>query len=144
MVPLPVSREDAVAKGDDHRLGAREEFLRGIDAFNAGRWFDCHETMEELWVGAAGELRDLYQGILQVAVALHHWQNGNYPGTMLLLASGEKLLRRVEPWCLGVDVTALVAAGEGLRGALEVLGEERMAELDRALIPSILVQHRAR
>jgi predicted metal-dependent hydrolase len=124
---------------DDPRLGAGEEFLRGIDEFNDGAWFDCHETLEELWVGAPDGLRDLYQGILQVAVALHHWQNGNYQGAMLLLASGGKLLRRVEAWCLGVDVAALIAATEGVRSALEGLGAERMGELDQALIPRIRV-----
>jgi predicted metal-dependent hydrolase len=116
---------------------ADAEFLRGIGEFNAGNWFACPEVLEELWVGETGSVRDLYQGILQVAVALHHWKTGNYAGAMLLLASGVKLLRHVEPTCQGVDVSALIAATERLREALETLGEARMEELDPRLVPRV-------
>ncbi len=116
---------------------ADEEFLRGIGEFNAGNWFACHEVLEELWVGETGTVRDLYQGILQVAVALHHWKNGNYRGAMLLFASGVRFLRQVEPTCQGVDVITLIAATERVREVLESLGEARMEELDRRLVPRV-------
>ena len=121
----------------DYRHGAGEDFNRGIEEFNVGNWFDCHEIMEELWVGAPDGLRDLYQGILQVAVALHHWQKGNFKGAMLLFASGTKLLRHLERCCLGVDVAGFNAAAERMAGALESLGAARMHDLDRQLIPRI-------
>ena len=113
------------------------EFLRGIEEFNAGNWFACHEVLEELWVGETGTVRDLYQGILQVAVALHHWKNGNFAGAMLLFDSGVKLLRHVEPSCQGVVVTALITDTERVREALASLGEARMQELDPRLVPRV-------
>ncbi len=122
---------------NDCRRELSEDLLRGIATFNAGAWFECHEILEELWVGEAGEARDLYQGILQVAVALHHWREGNYRGAMLLLASGAKLLSRVEPVCQGVDVAALVEAVGRVRENLEALGPGRMAELDRQILPRV-------
>jgi predicted metal-dependent hydrolase len=118
------------------------ELLRGIEEFNAGNWFACHEVLEELWVGETGLVRDLHQGVLQVAVALHHWKNGNYRGAMLLLASGVKLLRHVEPDCQGVDVDALIVAAERVREALASLGEARMEELDRQLVPRVRLVRR--
>ena len=33
-----------------------EEFLYGIDLFNAGYWWECHEVLEGLW-HAAGSAR---------------------------------------------------------------------------------------
>ncbi|QWV96477.1 DUF309 domain-containing protein [Geomonas nitrogeniifigens] len=116
---------------------APPELQQAIDEFNAGEWFECHETLEELWVGEKGELRDFYQGLLQVAVALYHWRNGNFKGAEGLLQRGSGLLRRVSERCLGVDVAALVAESGVLREALLGLGEERMAELDPALIPKL-------
>ncbi len=113
------------------------EFLRGIQEFNSGDWFACHEVLEELWVGETGPVRDLYQGILQVAVALHHWKSGNYRGAMLLLDSGAAFLRQVEPSCRGVDVAALIVDTGRVREALESLGEARMEELDRRLVPRV-------
>ena len=62
------------------REEAPAELLKAIEEFNRGDWFQAHETLEELWVGEKGELRDLYQGLLQLAVALHHWRHGNFKG----------------------------------------------------------------
>ena len=70
------------------------ELLGAIDQFNRGEWFECHETLEELWVGEKGELKDFYQGVLQLAVALHHWRNGNLKGALILLKSGSDCLSR--------------------------------------------------
>jgi uncharacterized protein len=114
-----------------------QELLQGIDEFNRGDWFECHETLEELWVGAKGELRDFYQGILQIAVALHHWRNGNFKGALILLQGGSDLLSRVAPVCQGVDVAALGEGADRLHGALCLLGEHRMSELSEQLIPKV-------
>jgi uncharacterized protein len=108
---------------------APEELLQAIAQFNRGEWFECHETLEELWVGAKGELRDFYQGLLQLAVAQHHWRNGNFKGALILLQGGVDLLSRVAPECQGVNVGALSGAAETLFRELSALGEGRMAEL---------------
>lgn len=113
------------------------ELLQGIDQFNAGDWFVCHETLEELWAGEQGDARHLYQGILQVAVALHHWREGNFRGAVFLLGSAEELLTRVEPVCQGVDVAVLLLDAARLRKVLEALGPDRMGKLDPSLIPRI-------
>ena len=113
------------------------ELIRGIEQFNAGAWFDCHETLEEIWVGETGVARDFYQGILQVAVALHHLREGNYQGAVLLFRNGAQLLGHVAPVCQGVQVTRLIQDTDQIREALEVLGPERMAELDPALVPRV-------
>jgi uncharacterized protein len=113
------------------------ELLQAVDEFNRGDWFECHETLEELWVGAKGELRDFYQGMLQIAVALHHWRNGNLKGALILLEGGRQLLSRVAPVCQGVDVIGLGAEAGELQASLSVLGEGRMSELAAQLIPRV-------
>jgi predicted metal-dependent hydrolase len=111
--------------------------LQAFGEFNRGDWFECHETLEDLWVGSEGEIRDFYQGVLQIAVALHHWRGGNYRGALLLLTSGADKLRRVRPVCQRIEVAALVAAADHFRGKLAALGPERMGELDSALVPRL-------
>jgi len=108
---------------------APEELFQAIEEFNRGDWFECHETLEELWVGAKGELRDFYQGLLQLAVAQHHWRNGNFKGALILLRGGVDLLSRVAPVCQGVDVGALSGSAGTLIQELSALGEGRMEEL---------------
>ncbi|AJE02812.1 DUF309 domain-containing protein [Geobacter pickeringii] len=114
-----------------------EELRRGIEEFNRGEWFDCHETLEELWAGEQRAVRSLYQGVLQVAVALHHWREGNYRGALFLLDSAARLLDQVAPVCRGVDAAALAESARKIHETLVHLGAERMEELDRSLIPRI-------
>jgi hypothetical protein len=94
----------------------RECLKRGVAEFNAGRYFECHDTLEDLWSGIRGPSRDFFQGLIQVAVAFHHLGNGNRAGAASLL---EKALGRLERYgdaYLGVD---LVAHRAGLRSWLE-------------------------
>ncbi len=113
------------------------QLLLGIRQFNRGEWFECHETLEALWIAERGEVRDFYQGIIQVAIALHHWRNGNRGGALSLLAGGKGYLLRVPAVCLWVDVAGFMAQVDGVRLALEGLGKERMGELDPTLIPRL-------
>lgn len=124
-------------KEGDQATPPADDFAVAIAQFNRGEWFDCHETLEELWVGGTGWRRDLYQGILQVAVALHHWQEGNFAGATLLLGQAVKLLHPVEQCCETMDLAALVRDSDRLRRELLALGPAHQAELDRSLIPVI-------
>lgn len=113
------------------------QLLLGIRQFNRQEWFECHETLEALWLKETGKVRNFYQGIIQIAIALHHWRSGNYNGSLSLLASGRDYLLRVPAVCLWVDVAGFIAQVERVSLALERLGKERMGELDPALIPQL-------
>jgi predicted metal-dependent hydrolase len=74
-----------------------------------GRGFDAHELFEELWRAAVPDERDLYQGLVHVAVATYQDGRGNEVGRTRQL---EKALRRLAPYApayAGVDVEALLA-----------------------------------
>ena len=113
------------------------QLLLAIRQFNSREWYECHETIEELWLDETGEMRNFLQGTLQISVALLHWRNGNYGGAVSLLESGVKYLKCVSDVCLWVDVLALIADSERVRVSLEELGKERMDSLDATLIPLI-------
>ena len=65
--------DDAVAEYDPR-------FLAGISFFNRRQYFEAHEVWEDLWHECSPECRRFYQGLIQAAVALHHWRNGNWRG----------------------------------------------------------------
>jgi len=113
------------------------EVLKAFGEFNRGDWYDCHETLEELWVGSEGEVRWFYQGILQIAVALHHWHNGNFGGAVSLLTSGIQYLQRVSPVYQRIEVASLISESERFRQELNQLGAEGMAGLSDSLIPKM-------
>ena len=89
-----------------------------IEQFNAGDYFECHETLEGLWLAEQGPTRDFYQGLLQIAVGLHHASRGNAKGASSLLERGLAHLGASGPARLGIDVAGLVAQAVSYRDAL--------------------------
>ena len=88
---------------------AGEEGLdEAVELFNAGQYFEAHEVLERLWLAADGLDRELYQGVLQVAVGLHHEAHGNRKGAASMLAKGVSRLTPLAPSRLGVDVARLL------------------------------------
>lgn len=114
-----------------------EEFLVAVAQFNAREFFDCHETLEEMWNAEPGPRRILYKGILQVGVGCYHLLRGNYRGTLIKLQTGTDYLEAFEPSCIGVDVSSLISTARRLRQALVMLGPEHIKEVDLTLIPVI-------
>ena len=71
----------------------REAFVRGVREFNEGCYFECHDTLEDLWAGLRGDARDFFQGLIQVAVGYYHLGNDNPSGARSMF---ERALRRFE------------------------------------------------
>src|SRR5437879_11840691 len=67
-------------------------YLAGIVLFNRGDFFEAHEVWENLWVDSAGPERSFYQGLIQAAVGLCHFCNGNLRGAVKLFHSRRRYL----------------------------------------------------
>ena len=79
-------------------------YLQGIACFNAGEFFAAHEAWEDLWRAYRGELRLFYKGLIQAAVALHHFGNGNIRGARKVYFSSRGYLNEYRPGCCGLDL----------------------------------------
>jgi uncharacterized protein len=79
-----------------HNSGAigGELYLRGITLFNSAAYFEAHEVLEDVWRAAPGPEKKFYQGLIQVAVALHHHSKGNLVGARSLLGRATRNLSR--------------------------------------------------
>ena len=55
-------------------------YRAGIELFNKCEFFEAHDVWEEVWAEYRGPSRTFYKGLIQVAVALHHFGNGNIRG----------------------------------------------------------------
>ena len=67
-------------------------YLAGILFFNEGDYFESHEVWEALWMDSAGPERKFYQGLIQAAVALYHFGNGNLRGAVKLYHSSHNYM----------------------------------------------------
>ena len=85
-------------------------FLKGIDEFNQGLFFECHETLEEIWLEEHGEERKFYQGIIQIAAGYFKWEQKVPAGAIKLWHSGLEKLEPYGPVYLGIDVESFVVA----------------------------------
>jgi hypothetical protein len=94
-------------------------YLEGIAFFNRAEYFDAHEVWEDLWHECPLAERLFYQSLIQAAVALYHWGNGNRTGARRLFSAGREKMRRYRPVHLGLDVDHFWCAVEAaLAGAL--------------------------
>src|SRR4029079_15976225 len=85
------------------------DLLAGIAQFNAGEYWECHETLETIWRVEPDHIRYLYQGILQVGVGFYHLKRGNWRGAVNKPRSGLVYLAPCSPTCMGIDVAELCA-----------------------------------
>ena len=86
----------------------QDGLAEAVGLFNAGRYFEAHEVLERLWLAADSLDREFYQGVLQVAVGLHHEERANRKGADSMLAKGTSRLAPLAPSHLGVDVARLL------------------------------------
>jgi uncharacterized protein len=67
-------------------------YERGIEFFNSAEFYDAHEVLEDVWREEQGPNRLFLQGLIQVAVALHHHSTGNVVGCRSLLKRASRNL----------------------------------------------------
>ena len=100
-----------------------------------------HEVWEELWTEYRGELRRFYQGLIQAAVALHHFGNGNIRGARNVYLSSRGYLKDYLPNCRGIDLEAFLGQYECCFAEVLASTEEfPEIEIDPDLIPEIHLQ----
>jgi uncharacterized protein len=115
-----------------------EEVRRGVILFETGFYFACHEYFETLWGRTEDIASDLYQGIIQVAVAIRHLESHNVRGAILLLRSGMGRLQRYPAVYKGLDLAAWLERLETLLEQLETLSDPQAYQFDPRHVPHLL------
>ncbi|HEY9231047.1 MAG TPA: DUF309 domain-containing protein [Blastocatellia bacterium] len=87
-----------------HQHSYPREYLEGIAQFNAGRYYDAHETWEAIWLRSAGDTRLFYHMLIQAAVALYHHERGNAHGARTLYERACKKLQKLPAQLMSLDV----------------------------------------
>ena len=105
----------------------------GLAKFNEGAYYKAHDALEAAWVADQGAGRDLYRGILQVGIAYHQIERGNYRGAMKMLLRVRQWLDPLPERCRGVDVAGLRADVARVYAALKALGPDGIAAFDHSL-----------
>lgn len=94
--------------GDGHS-GAKgtarfpSDYLRFVELFNEGRYWESHEVLEAPWRKSRSPF---YKGMIIYASAFVHGRRGNPRGVRKQLLKAEKYLSAYTPHYLGLDVGA--------------------------------------
>jgi predicted metal-dependent hydrolase len=113
-------------------------YLAGIVLFNRGDYFEAHEAWEALWMDTAGPDKPFYQGLIQAAVGLCHFCNGNVRGAVKLYHSSRAYMERFASPHLGLDTGAFWRQMQQCFAALLAAPEpDRSIEPKEDLVPVI-------
>lgn len=80
--------------------------------FGAGLYFEVHEVLEPVWLEAEPPPKGWLQGLIQAAVAWHHFDAANQRGALSLAEAATEKLRAVPPVWLGFEASVVAESIE--------------------------------
>lgn len=122
----------------EHAADYEPRYLAGVVLFNQQDYFEAHEVWEDLWAASNPPERRFYQALIQAAVALLHFGNGNLGGARKQYVSSKGYMEPYGSIYLGLDITEFWRQME--RCFAPLLGPEppdRSQRPDETLLPVI-------
>jgi uncharacterized protein len=78
------------------------EYYQFFIKFNEGDYYTCHDLLEEIWLTEKSNL--FLKGLLQMTVAIYHYEYGNVKGARLMMNAGFQYIQKYRPHYWGVDL----------------------------------------
>jgi hypothetical protein len=91
----------------------------GIRLFNQGKFFECHEVLEEIWTREHGPRRLFLQAVIHIAVGFYHSQRGNPTGARGQLSKALGKLSFYLPSNEGINTARLHADTQVIADLIE-------------------------
>lgn len=95
------------------------QLRRGIGHFNACRFYECHDTIEEIWLQESSDEQPFLQGLIQAAVAFFHFQQGRWGAARAMLKMSLAKLKDYPSVYRRVELGSLVQELETWRRTLD-------------------------
>ncbi len=100
--------------------GLDSEFERGISLFNRREFYKCHDSIEDVWLQESSDRQAFLQGLIQAAVAFHHYQNNKWGAARSMLKLALNNLSSYPPKFEKFDLLNLVKSLTAWKNALDV------------------------
>jgi predicted metal-dependent hydrolase len=111
--------------------------MEGLRLFNAGHYFEAHEALEDAWNAERGKIRELYRGILQIAVVYLHITRRNYDGALKVYGRSQRWMKDWPAVCRGIRVEELRRNAGNVIAELQRLGKEHIDEFDLSTLQPV-------
>jgi hypothetical protein len=82
------------------------QIRQGIEEYNAGHFWQCHEEIEDIWLDSVGDdARYIMWAIIQAATCLYHWEDDNLNGAAGMVNKAKKKILYCEERKVETDIT---------------------------------------
>jgi len=72
-----------------------EKMREGIQLFNEQKYWECHESLEDVWMEDRQDpVRNIYWAVIQVAAACIHYRDSNEIGAKGMITKAKEKFRR--------------------------------------------------
>ena len=111
-------------------------FIKGIGLFNQKKFYDAHESWEELW--SEYRLKDeiFIQGLIQLAVAYFHITNLNLKGSRNLFNKCLPKLKKFPSNHRNINLIEIICSAESSNKKINSI--KSVDEFDWSLAPKII------
>lgn len=114
-----------------------ERALIGLEAFNAGRYYEAHEYLEDAWNEDTSPSKEAFKAVLQVGVAYYQIRRANYPGAIKMFLRARQWLAPLPDTCRGINFAKLKRDAKLVHKTLIELGPEGIEDFDRDLFQPV-------
>ncbi len=121
----------------------QKRFAAAVSQFNAEFFFDCHDTLEEIWMDVPAAEKPFYQGLLHIAVGLYHFENENYKGALSQLSKAKTRLGQFLPKYHGVHLKELLNKTEPFYQAARQKTAGEITHFETPAFPKIIWEEEA-
>ena len=113
----------------------------GIRLFNAGRYFESHESLEDFYLHTEEENKPFLEGLIQLAAALRLFSDfGEVKGPVRMVRQALIRLENYQPTYLGVRVKKLIQTMEAWTREMEATETAKTNSAPREPMPKIPLQ----
>lgn len=82
------------------------EYYHFFVSFNEGDYYTCHDLLEDMWM--TDKENYFLKGLLQMSVAVYHYEYGNVKGARLMMQTAELYLQPYQPMHWGLDLNQVM------------------------------------
>ncbi len=116
-------------------LDERRELIKGLEEHNSGKYFACHETLEDIWMDKGGDLRRFLQGLIHVAVGFYHLRDSNHIGAYRQLNKAYRKLSDYADSGDGINVTDILLSLEEWIEKISALLDDPLNDMELGTFP---------
>jgi uncharacterized protein len=107
-------------------------FQHGVALFNARDFFQAHEVWEDVWRATFTPEKGILQGMIQIAVALHHHSTGNRDGAQSVMERALRNLEEADDGFRGINMVSLRAQASRVLRELRSSGNVVLFQIERS------------